>query len=567
MRSTTFRHRRSIPAGRTAILAVAVAQIALLATPQPARSGEAAKQPLYSGLGKHHREVTTRSKDAQRYFDQGLIFAFAFNHDEAVRSFHAALASDPNCAMAWWGIALVHGPHINNPAMDPEHSRAAWEALTKARALSARASDVERALIGALAARYADPPPEDRTPLDAAYADAMRTVWRAHPNDADVGTLFAESMMDLRPWDLWTQDGQPQPGTEEVLAALEAVLKLDPDHPGANHLYIHTVEASRHPERGVAAADRLRQTVTGTGHLVHMPAHIYSRIGRWEEAAQANRRAIEVDRDYRKRVPDQGFYRIYMAHNHHFLSWAEMMQGSSRNAIRAAREMIAGMPPEFVEEAAFFADGYMTIELEALKRFGHWEEILQAPAPPPYLPITAAHRHFTRAVAYASTQRLAEARAEQSLFEESTKHVTPEMIVGNNPAQHVLEIARQMMAGEIAYQAGEVDTAVVHLRRAVALEDALRYNEAPDWIQPVRHTLGGIFLGAGRIAEAEAVYRADLAKNPENGWSLFGLSRCLERRGATAEQRDVEKRFKKAWARADVKLRQTCMCLPPITEG
>jgi tetratricopeptide (TPR) repeat protein len=253
-----------------------------------------------------------------------------------------------------------------------------------------------------------------------------------------------------------------------------------------------------------------------------------------------------------------------MAHNHHFLSWAAMMQGDSRTAIESARAMISGMPPEFIEQAAFVADGYMTIAIEALMRFGRWEEILREPPPPPYLPITAAHRHFARAVAYAATDRLTEARAEQALFEDASGKVTEEMIVGNNSARHVLDIARHMMAGELAFQAGDVDTAVVELRRAVELEDAIRYNEAPDWIQPVRHTLGGVLLAAGRIDEAETVYRADLRKNPENGWSLFGLARCLDRKGAETEKRDVEKRFAKAWSHADVKLRQTCLCLPPI---
>jgi tetratricopeptide (TPR) repeat protein len=546
-------------------IGIAFVLAAILFPAAPAIGGSVKPEvPLFRGLGKHHRAVTTVSKEAQRYFDQGLTFIYAFNHDEAIRSFRQALVYDPDCAMAWWGIACANGPHINNPTMDPDRSTEAWEALRQARALAPGASEVEKALIEALAARYADPPPEDRRSLDQAYADAMRRVWQTHMGDADVGNLFAESMMDLRPWDLWTHDGQPQPGTEEILATLEAVLELDPGHPGANHLYIHTVEASPRPERGLEAADRLRKTVTGTGHLVHMPAHIYSRVGRWEDAAQANRRAIRVDEEYRRNWPDQGFYRIYMAHNHHFLSWAAMMQGDSRTAIESARAMISGMPPEFIEQAAFVADGYMTIAIEALMRFGRWEEILREPPPPPYLPITAAHRHFARAVAYAATDRLTEARAEQALFEDASGKVTEEMIVGNNSARHILDIARHMMAGEIAFQAGDVDTAVVELRRAVELEDAIRYNEAPDWIQPVRHTLGGVLLAAGRIDEAEAVYRADLRKNPENGWSLFGLARCLDRKGAETEKRDVEKRFAKAWSHADVKLRQTCLCLPPI---
>ncbi len=517
--------------------------------------------PLFGNLGRHHRAVTTASREAQRYFDQGLTLVFAFNHDEATRSFRAAAAIDPECAMAWWGVAYANGPHINNPMMAPEQSVAAWEALGRARALVGGVSEREAALIEALAARYADPPPADRKPLDEAYAEAMRTLRAGDPEDADIGALCAEALMDLHPWDLWTQSGEAQPWTDEIVAMLEGVLRLDRNHPLANHLYIHAVEASPRPERAVPSADRLRRLVPGAGHLVHMPAHIYSRVGRWADAAQANVHAIEVDRAYRARSPNQGFYSIYMAHNRHFLSWAAMMEGRSALAIQSARDMIAAIPPEFVKEAAFFADGFMTIALEALMRFGRWEEILAEPAPPDYLPITTAHRRFARGVAYAATGRLAEAKAEQAAFEEAAAMVTEDLIVGNNPARNVLSIARNQLAGEIAYREGRIDDAVAALREAVRLEDALRYDEAPDWIQPVRHTLGGVLLGAGRIGEAEEVYRADLVKIPENGWALYGLARCLRARDADAEARAVEARFKKAWRRADVTLETTCFCL------
>ena len=284
--------------------------------PSASMAGEQREVPLFEGMGHHHRAVTTSSDLAQRYFDQGLIWAYAFNHDEAIRSFEKATRLDPDCAMAFWGIALCNGPHINNPLVPPERSRAAWNAIQQAIALQDRATETERMLIAALSLRYADPPPADRAPLDQAYAAAMREVWRAHPDDSDVGTLFAEAMMDLRPWDLWTEQGQPRDVTKEVLAALEATLAMDPDHPGANHLYIHTIEASPHPERASAAADRLRQLVPASGHLVHMPSHIDVLTGRWAQAAQQNDAAIEVDRAYRAISPKQEFYRLYMAHNH-----------------------------------------------------------------------------------------------------------------------------------------------------------------------------------------------------------------------------------------------------------
>ena len=517
--------------------------------------------PLFEGLGVHHRAVTTKSKQAQRYVDQGIVFMYAFNHDEAIRSFRQAAELDPRCAMAWWGISLANGPHINNPYMTPERSKAAGEALQKAREAARNATPTERALIEALGSRYADPPPSDRSALEQAYADAMRRVWQEHPDDADVGALFAEAIMDVHPWDLWQPDGTPKPGTAEILTTLHAVLALDADHPLANHLLIHAVEASPHPADGVDAADRLRTMVPVAGHLVHMPAHIYARVGRWKDASEANEKAIVADREYRKLSPVQAFYNVYMAHNHHFLSWASMMQGQSVVSIRAAREMIAGVPPDFLEQSAFFADGYMTIALEALMRFGKWDEILREPAPPAFLPITTAHRFFARGVAYAAKGDVEHAKAEREQFRAALANVTPDRIVGNNPAQQVMRIAAHLLDGEIAYQEGHLDESIAALSAGVAVEDSLKYNESPDWLQPVRHTLGGVLLESGKIPEAEAVYRADLERWPENGWALFGLSQCLSLRKADAEAREVDARFAKTWAQADIKLEKTCLCL------
>lgn len=540
---------------RRSFLPVALAALALL---QPCADALAAR--LLPGMGSHRRAVSTVSRDAQRWFDQGLVLAMSFNHDEAIRSFAEAARLDSGCAMAWWGIALANGPHINNPAMSEQQSRDAWAALGRAMAMRGKASPVERALIEALATRYADPPPADRRALDEAYAAAMREVWRAHPADADVGVLFAEALMDLRPWDLWKADGSPQPGTEEVTATLEAVLRRAPKHPGANHLWVHLVEASPNPERGVAAADRLRTLVPGAGHMVHMPAHIYSRVGRWADAAEANVRAIEADRRYRELSPRQGFYSVYMAHNRHFLSWAAQMEGRSEVALRAAREMIANFPEDFVRESAFFADGYMNVELETLMRFGRWEELLSVPEPPDYLPITRAFRHFARGTAFAALGRLEEADRAQADFRAAVGRVTDEMIVGNNPARLVLAIAEHQLAGEILNRRGDVDGAVRELREGARLEDTLRYNESPDWLLPVRHALGAVLVRAKRWSEAEAAYREDLARNPENGWSLWGLARALRAQERIAEAGAVEARFRRAWKRADVSLESTCYC-------
>jgi tetratricopeptide (TPR) repeat protein len=520
----------------------------------------AQSQGLFGNLGPHHRTITTSSAEAQRYFDEGLVLVFAFNHDEAIRSFAEAARLDPSAAMPHWGIALANGPHINNAGMDDAHSRAAWQALAQARSLAAGASPIERTLIDALAARYAETPPADRKPLDEAYASAMREVWKAHPDDADIGALFAEAMMDLRPWDLWLPDGTAQPGTEEILATLDAVLSLAPDHPLANHLQVHALEGSPHPERALASADRLRTLVPGAGHLVHMPAHIYSRVGRWKDAADQNVAAIQVDDAYRAKSPKQNFYHVYMAHNHHFLTWASMMEGRSADALRSARAMLAGMPPEFVREMSLFADGYQGIELEALMRFGRWDEILNVPEPPAHLPITAALRRFARGVSLTALNRVEEAEAESRAFADARSRVTDDMFVGNNPASAVLAIAEKVLAGELDARKGNTDAAVAALREAAKLEDALRYNEAPDWLQPVRHALGAVLIKAKRHADAEAVYRDDLARNPENGWSLHGLAQCLRARKADAEAAEVEARFEKAWARADVPLTLSCFC-------
>ncbi len=515
--------------------------------------------PLLDGMGRHHRGITTSSKSAQRYFDQALVLSYAFNHDEAIRSYKQVAQLDPDCAMAWWGVALCNGPHINNPAMDAERSKAASDAIQKALALQDKANPTEQALISALAARYADPPPADRRPLDEAYAAAMERVWSQNRADADIGVLYAEALMDLQPWDLWTRDGEPKGRTLEILTVLEDVLRVAPNHPGANHLYIHAVEASLQPERAVAAADRLRKLVPGAGHLMHMPAHIDVRTGRWAQAAVANEKAIEADRKYRAVSPRHRFYHIYMAHNHHFLSYAAMMQGRSAQAIKAARDMIAGVPAEFVEQQAALVDGYMPIALDALKRFGKWDAILAEPAPPASLPITTAHWRFSRGVACASQRDLDGAERERSEFRAAVARVPQDAVMAINPAHRVLTIAGHVLDGEIAFVRGQMDEAVASLRTAAQLEDELQYMEPPEWMQPVRHTLGAVLVSAGRHAEAERVYRDDLARWPENGWSLYGLATCLKARSAP-EAAQVERRFKAAWSRADTKIDTSCLC-------
>jgi tetratricopeptide (TPR) repeat protein len=520
----------------------------------------AAGAPLFEGLGKYRRRVTTSSPEAQRYFDQGLAFLQAFNHDEAIRSFTAAGTLDPNCAMAWWGVAFANGPHINNPVVPEERAKAAWEALGKAQRAAAKASAVERALIAALGRRYANPQPDDRKPLDLSFAEAMRKVWQQFPSDPDVGAFFAESMMDLRPWDLWTAGGHAHPGTGEIVAAIEKVLTLSPNHPLALHLYIHAVEASPNPGRAADEADRLRDLMPGLGHMVHMPSHIDVRLGKWAVAAVANDKAIAADKTYRETSPDQGFYRVYMAHNQHMLSFAAMMQGQSKRSIDAINAMASGIPAEWIKQNAAIADGFTAMPLEVLVRFGKWEEVLAAPEPAEYLPIARGLWHCARGIAYAAKGDIASAKLEQEKFAKAAALISEEAFFSNNKGRDLMHVAQHLLAGEILYRDGKTDQALAELRQAVAAEDLLRYAEPPDWLIPTRHALGATLLHAGRTAEAEKVYRADLQKLPENGWSLYGLAKSLAQQGKSPAA--VQKRFEQAWQNADIKISSSCLCLP-----
>jgi tetratricopeptide (TPR) repeat protein len=518
-------------------------------------------EPRFTGLGPHRRKVTTSSDAAQQYFDQGLAFLFGFNHDEAIRSFEAAAAIDPQCAMAFWGIAAANGPHINNPAVDAAHAKAAWSALTKARALATAATKVEQALIEALAKRYADPQPAERKPLDEAYAAALSEVWKAYPDDADVGALTAEAMMDLHPWDQWTLAGEAQPGTEDVLRILDEVLARSPKHPLALHLMIHAVEASPHPEKAEAAADRLRDLEPALGHMVHMPSHIDVRRGRWQDAVTANQKAIAADAAYRKTMPQQGFYRVYMAHNFHMLAYAAMMQGESKKATEAIEEMLAGIPEDFIKQNAAMIDGFFAMPYELDMRFGRWDAMLARPKPRDSFPITTALWHYARGVSFAAKDDVAKAKSEQQAFAAAVKAVPKGASFAKNTAAAILGVAEKTLDGEILYREGKADDAFAAFREAARREDSLHYIEPPAWIQPVRHAFGAALMDAHRYSDAETVYRADLGHYPENGWSLFGLSRSLKMQGKDTEAAAVTVRFDKIWEHADVKLSSSCFCL------
>jgi tetratricopeptide (TPR) repeat protein len=525
-----------------------------------------AEEPLFEGLGSYTRPITTDSPEAQKYFNQGLNFYFGFNHGAAIRAFQAAETIDPDCAMAHWGVALACGPHINFPLVPPAAAELAWKELALAQEHATHASAVEQALIEALSHRYANPQPEDRGPLDQAYADAMRTVWKAHSDDVDVGALLAEALMDLRPWDQWTHEGQPQPGTDEILSTLDEVLKLDLNHPFANHLYIHALEASPHPERALAAADRLRDLQPGLAHNVHMPSHIDVRIGHWYEAITANLKAVEADLRYRTVSGEpKGLIVLYAAHNQHMLAYAAMMTGQRDLAVEHIRAMVKGMPEAVVKEYATLAEAFAAVPYEVLVRFGRWDEILAEPDHPEFMVFTRAFRHAARGIAYAAKNDVKSARTEQVAYLEASKLVpAEENLWGNNPCQALLAIATPMLEGEILVREGKLDQGLAELRTAVNAEDALHYDEPPGWLLPVRHSLGANLMQAGRFAEAEQVYRDDLARLPENGWSLFGLARSLELQHKSDEAAPVEARFQKLWSKADVQITSSCLCQPGL---
>jgi tetratricopeptide (TPR) repeat protein len=525
----------------------------------------AAKEPLYDGLGSYSRKITTNSPEAQRYFDQGLGFLHGFNHSAAIRAFQQAAELDPECAMAHWGIALACGPHINSMAVPPATAQSAWKEIGLAQKYSSSASPVERALIAALAKRYADPQLEDRTPLDRAYADAMREVWKKYPKDPDAGAFFAEAMMDLRPWDQWTPEGKPQPGTDEILATLDAVLKLNPKHPFANHLYIHAVEASAHPDRATAAADRLRDLQPGLAHNVHMPSHIDIRTGRWLDAVDTNIKAVAADQNYQKVFgPPKGFLNVYVAHNRHMLAYAAMMTGQRDLAMKHIRAMVTELPADFLKANALQAEGFVAMPLEVMVRFGLWDEILNEPDEyPDYMPFTRAFHHAARAIAFAAKGDTAKARKAQSVFLQRAKLVPNEESLGNNSCEAILDVMKPMVEGEILVAEGKTDRGIEQLRAAIKKEDVLKYDEPPGWLIPVRHSLGAVLMKHQRYAEAEEVYREDLARLPENGWSLLGLAESLREQKKNADEvAKIQADFKKVWAKADLTIRTSCLCQP-----
>jgi tetratricopeptide (TPR) repeat protein len=553
------------PARAWLVCLVSIALAAGCASQQPApsllTSTSVGEVPYFDGLGPARRDIGSKSPEAQRYFDQGLAFLFAFNHDEAMRSFRKAAEYDPAAAMPWWGVAYAQGPHINFPMMTPPQAATAWDALQRARKNIGQANATDAALIEALSKRYVKNPPADRKALDEAYATAMREVWKRYPNDADVGAFYAESLMDLRPWNQWTREGQPNPGTLEVLETLDAVIKLNAFHPLANHLYIHATEASLQPERADGAADRLRDLQPGLGHNVHMPSHTDVRRGRWRESMEANQKAIRADERYRAKSPQQEFYGLYMAHNHHMLAFSAMMVGQKKESLRAIDTITAAIPPDWAEKWAPIADGFLAMPLEVRVRFGMWDEVLAAPEPAATFPFARTMRHYARGVAYSAKGDTKSARAEQAAFTQARSAVAADCLFGNNKCSDLLGVADRVLDGEISYREGKSDAAFTSLQEAVVLEDKLNYDEPPSWILPARHTLGAAYLDANKPKEAERVFRLDLEKLPHNGWGLYGLASSLRAQKRSTEAAKVDAEFRKAWAGSDFKITSPCACL------
>jgi len=510
--------------------------------------------PLYTDLGDHHVPITTSIPLAQRYFDQGMRLLYGFNHGEAIRSFDHATRLDPNCAMCYWGVAYAYGPHVN-AGMDSAAGVAAYAALRQALSRAQHASPRERAYIAALAHRYASNPPADRAALDSAYAAGMGEVVKRYPEDWDAATLYAEALMDKRPWNYWDKKtGEPYPGTREIVAQLERVLRSDPRHPGACHYYIHAVEAVA-PEKAVACAERLAALMPGAGHLVHMPAHIYIRVGRYADAITANRHAVHADEVFIEGQKPHGLYPLaYYPHNHHFLAFAATLTGESALAIDAAKRTAATTPVDVAKQVPFL-EPYLYYPYLTLVTFGRWDELLTMPLPPADLAYSRAMAQYARGVALAATHRFAEAQAALDTLTQIARTGTQAYgAAGWTTPSTTLGIATHALSGEIAARRGALQEGIAHFREAMKIEDDQLYTEPPDWYYPIRHSLAAVLLQAGGAVEAERLYREDLKRFPENGWSLFGLAQALRAQGKGAEAADVDARFARAWARADVTL-------------
>jgi tetratricopeptide (TPR) repeat protein len=509
---------------------------------------------LFSGMGSLHHPIATTNPEAQKFFDQGLTLIYAFNHDEAVRSFRRAAELDPKAAMAWWGIASALGPNYNLD-VDPKREKAAFDAVQKAKQLAATGPANERDYIEVLATRYSDEAKPDYKALSRNYAHAMGELAKKYPDDPDAATMYAESLMDLNPWNLWSLDGTPAEGTLEIVAVLESVLSRYPNHPGANHYYIHAVEASPHAAWALPSAERLPSLVPNGGHLVHMPAHIYSRIGDFESAMSSNTSAAKVDRDYIAATGVKGVYpAMYYSHNLHFLAYAAMEAGNFETARKSAEQLAENIQANAEAMPLWMNEEFVAYRPYVLVRFRKWQEILAAPAPDAKEATLVAAWNFARGMAFASGAKIAEAEGERNALAAAVASIPADQPYGFSKSGTVLQIPQLILEARISEARGDRKAAIESLRKTAAIEDTLPYNEPPTWFYPVRESLGGMLLRDGQAAEAEKVFRADLARNPRNGRSLYGLWQSLAAQNKTADADWAKKEFEAAWKDADTQL-------------
>ena len=514
--------------------------------------------PLLENLGDHHYPITTSVPLAQAYFDQGLIQGFGFNHAEAARSFKEAQRQDPDCAMCYWGEALVLGPNINAP-MDPKIGPRADVIAQKAKTLSSGSSEKEQALIRALSMRYVQEVMKDRSALDEAYGNEMRTVWKTYPEDSVVGALLAEALMDLHPWDFWDGQGEPKPWTPEIVSVLETVIAGDSRNPLAHHLYIHVMEASPHPEKAIPSAERLPALVPGSGHLVHMPAHVWIRVGRYHDAVVANQRAVQVDKDYLGHSHTESIYTAaYVPHNYHFLWAAAVKTGQQKLAMKAAQGAASQVSPEMMRDPALGGtlQHFWLLPLFTHALFGQWSEILHVADPPSDLAYPRAIWRYARGLAFLRRGNVEEAQIQLTQLKliEEDPAIKELRIFDLNKVASLLRIAEDVLAGEIAFVRRDNERALAYLQKAVQIEDNLHYTEPKDWYLPSRQVLGAFLLETGNASEAERVFREDLKAHPQNGWSLFGLMQSLRGQGRSQEADSVQEMFARAWAEADVSI-------------
>ena len=512
---------------------------------------EPAPATLVAGLGDINHPVTTNNPEAQKFFNQGLAYMYAFNHAEAVRSFNQAAQLDPQMAMAYWGVAIALGSNYNVPADGPALVQA-YTNLKKAMELAPKASEHERAYINALSRRYSADIQADQQKLAIDYKNAMGELAKAYPDDLDAATLYAESMMNLRPWKLWALDGKPAEGTVEIVTVLENVLRRDPNHSGANHYYIHAVEASTNAERALPSAARLGKIAPKAGHLVHMPSHVYIRTGDYFQAAQSNVDAIAVDREYIQKSGNNGLYpAMYYNHNIHFLAAASAMNGRYADSIKSARELEANVKP--VVKAMPMLEMFLPYTSVSMTRFGKWDEVLKETKPDASLKITTGFWHFARGSAYAASKDTAKAEAELAALRAVDKTLTEERLF-NNAAINIMKVAELALEGKIALARGDKQAAFDLLNKAVAAEDATDYAEPADWDLPTREVLGGALLANGDYKTAEKVFRDEIRRRPRNGRGLFGLAESLRKQGKDRAANSVQAEFEKAWQHADTKL-------------